>query len=94
MQENINHPPNHKDSDRKFCPVNKYPHQQPRERVETTKRLKALRSEMKRISTLQTAPLHGYIVTSDDEHQVNLLKHNQYIDASYEEKHNSGLYKN
>ncbi|XP_003424313.2 xaa-Pro aminopeptidase ApepP [Nasonia vitripennis] len=60
---------NYKGSNRKFCPAAKYPNQQPPDRVNTTSRLRSIRSEMKRISTLQTAPLQGYIVTSDDEHQ-------------------------
>ena len=36
-------------------------------------RLKLLRAEMNRITTVEGPPLDAYIVTSDDEHQVSII---------------------
>lgn len=63
---------NFKQSKRKFCPFHKFPNQQPRDRVNSTDKLQEMRNEMKQILRLQIAPLQGYIVTVDDEHQVEI----------------------
>ncbi|XP_058804191.1 xaa-Pro aminopeptidase ApepP-like [Phymastichus coffea] len=72
--QDLTEPPlNYQGSNRKFCPANEFPNQQPPERVNTTSRLRAIRSEMIRIATIQTASLDGYIVTSNDEHQSEFV---------------------
>ena len=47
---------------------------QPADRVDSSMRLRQLRSEMVRITSVQGPPLDGYIVTSDDAHQVRIWK--------------------
>lgn len=46
---------------------------QPINRVNTTLRLQQLRVAMSAVKLVRGAPLKAYIVTSDDEHQVNYL---------------------
>jgi hypothetical protein len=45
--------------------------QQPVNRVNTTLRLQQLRVAMSATKLVRGAPLKAYIITSDDEHQVN-----------------------
>lgn len=45
--------------------------QQPINRVNTTLRLQQLRVAMSATKLVRGAPLKAYIITSDDEHQVN-----------------------
>ncbi|XP_076174518.1 xaa-Pro aminopeptidase 1 [Ptiloglossa arizonensis] len=58
---------NYKGAKRFHCPDSA--HEQPANRKDTSLRLKQLRSEMSRISSVQGPALDGYIVTSDDAHQ-------------------------
>ena len=68
---------NYKGAKRKYCPHDKYFNEQPTERIDTSQRLMLLRTMMKKISALQTSAIDGYIVTSDDEHQV-IYCNNEY----------------
>ncbi|XP_015175825.1 PREDICTED: xaa-Pro aminopeptidase 1-like isoform X1 [Polistes dominula] len=60
---------NYHGAKRSYCPLSEHIGNQPVNRKDTSLRLRQLRSEMVRISSVESAPLHGYIVTSDDEHQ-------------------------
>jgi len=57
--------------ERSYCPVNAYIESQPVNRFDSSLRLRQLRSEMVRVAAIQGPALDGYIVTSDDEHQVS-----------------------
>lgn len=46
---------------------------QPKDRQDTSLKLQQLRMEMTRMISVQGPPLNGYIVTSDDQHQVNTI---------------------
>lgn len=65
---------NYNGAKRSYCPLSVHIGNQPVNRKDTSLRLRQLRSEMVRVASIETAPLHGYIVTSDDEHQVIFLK--------------------
>ncbi|XP_047347893.1 xaa-Pro aminopeptidase 1 isoform X2 [Vespa velutina] len=60
---------NYNGAKRSYCPLSEHIGNQPVNRKDTSLRLRQLRSEMVRVASIETAPLHGYIVTSDDEHQ-------------------------
>lgn len=62
---------NHNGAKRSYCPVNAYIENQPVNRHDSSLRLRQLRSEMVRVAAVQGPALDGYIVTSDDEHQVS-----------------------
>jgi len=62
---------NYDDVQRSYCPVNAYLESQPVNRFDSSLRLRQLRSEMVRVAAVQGPALDGYIVTSDDEHQVS-----------------------
>lgn len=62
---------NYNGAKRSHCPA--IAHKQPANRQDTSLRLRQLRSEMTRVASIQGPPLDGYIVTSDDAHQVNII---------------------
>ncbi|XP_076656395.1 xaa-Pro aminopeptidase 1 isoform X2 [Halictus rubicundus] len=62
---------NYNGAKRSHCPPKS--HKQPGNRQDTSLRLKQLRSEMHRIASVQGPPLDGYIVTSDDAHQSEVV---------------------
>lgn len=64
---------NYKGAERLYCPENAYVGNQPANRHDSSLRLRQLRSEMVRVAAVQGPPLDGYIVTSDDEHQVSFI---------------------
>ncbi|XP_048512952.1 xaa-Pro aminopeptidase 1 isoform X2 [Athalia rosae] len=55
---------------RSKCPASAHEGNQPADRVDTSLKLRQLRSEMVRVTSVQGPPLDGYIVTSDDAHQT------------------------
>lgn len=59
---------------RLYCPVNAYIENQPVNRHDSSLQLKQLRSVMVRVAAVQGPALDGYIVTSDDEHQVSFTR--------------------
>ncbi|XP_015591446.1 xaa-Pro aminopeptidase ApepP [Cephus cinctus] len=66
----ISEPPfNYDGSSRTHCSSSSDRDNQPANRINTTIRLRQLRSEMVRITAVKGPPLDGYIVTSDDDHQ-------------------------
>lgn len=64
---------NYNGAERLYCPANAYVGTQPVNRHDSSLRLRQLRSEMVRVTAVQGPPLDGYIVTSDDEHQVSSI---------------------
>ncbi|XP_053978768.1 xaa-Pro aminopeptidase 1-like isoform X1 [Hylaeus volcanicus] len=65
---------NYKGAKRSYCPAKDY--EQPPDRQNTSIRLRQLRSEMRRTTSVKGEVLDGYIVTSDDAHQtVNYVSH-------------------
>lgn len=60
-------------AERLYCPANAYVGNQPVDRQDSSLRLRQLRSEMVRVAAIQGPALDGYIVTSDDEHQVSSM---------------------
>lgn len=62
---------NYNGAKRSYCPVNAYIENQPVNRYDSSLRLRQLRSEMIRVAAVQGPALDGYIITSDDEHQVS-----------------------
>ncbi|XP_043273659.1 xaa-Pro aminopeptidase ApepP-like isoform X2 [Venturia canescens] len=70
----ISEPPlNYNGSKRTGCLGGSRDGNQPGDRVDSSMRLRQLRSEMVRITSVQGPPLDGYIVTSDDDHQSESL---------------------
>lgn len=61
------------EAERLYCPANAYVGHQPVDRHDSSLRLRQLRSEMIRVAAVQGPALDGYIVTSDDEHQVSSI---------------------
>lgn len=66
-------PEHNYEAERLYCPANAYVGHQPVNRHDSSLRLRQLRSEMIRVAAVQGPPLDGYIVTSDDEHQVSFM---------------------
>jgi len=64
---------NYNGATRSYCPANAYVGNQPVNRHDSSLRLRQLRSEMIRVAAVQGPALDGYIITSDDEHQVSLV---------------------
>lgn len=63
---------NYNGATRSYCPANAYVGNQPVNRHDSSLRLRQLRSEMIRVAAVQGPALDGYIITSDDEHQVSI----------------------
>lgn len=64
---------NYNGAKRSYCPANAYIENQPVNRYNSSLRLRQLRAEMVRVAAVQGPALDGYIVTSDDEHQVSSI---------------------
>ncbi|XP_029168203.1 xaa-Pro aminopeptidase 1-like isoform X3 [Nylanderia fulva] len=64
---------NYNGAKRLYCPLNAYIENQPVNRYDSSLRLRQLRSEMVRVTAVQGPALDGYIVTSDDEHQSEVV---------------------
>ncbi|XP_026670593.1 xaa-Pro aminopeptidase 1-like isoform X2 [Ceratina calcarata] len=64
-------PKSYNGAKRSHCPATV--HRQPANRQDTTMRLRQLRSEMSRTTSVQGPALDGYLVTSDDAHQSDTL---------------------
>lgn len=64
---------NYNGAERSHCPLNAYIGNQPVNRHDSSLRLRQLRSEMIRVAAVQGPALDGYIVTSEDEHQVSSI---------------------
>ncbi|XP_066586300.1 xaa-Pro aminopeptidase 1 isoform X2 [Prorops nasuta] len=60
---------NYDGSKRFLCPLNVHYGNQPVDRKDSSLRLRQLRNEMVRVTSVGGTSLDGYIVTSDDEHQ-------------------------
>lgn len=71
MHEISQIPLNYKGAQRTNCPANAFAGNQPVDRHESSLTLRQLRSEMSRIASVQGPALDAYIITSDDDHQVN-----------------------
>ena len=57
---------------RMACPDGGDQHRQPINRVNTTTRVQQLRVAMSSVKLVRGMPLKAYIITSDDEHQVDI----------------------
>lgn len=65
---------NYNGARRSYCPANAYVGSQPVNRHDSSLQLRQLRSEMIRVAAVLGPALDGYIVTSDDEHQVSCAR--------------------